>query len=479
MAYETDQYGNTYYIPDAQYTGKQGDFDFGSGLSGAASGAGTGAAIGSLFGPVGTGLGALAGGLLGGAYGIFTGTQEQDRARAAEAANIKALRESRRRMEQGFADERSALESQRQLAEQMNPGEALYGTQGRPGLLQIQQAQLAQQMAAQGARNRAALASRGLLGSGMEAATSGALAGQQAGQQAQLQANIVQQYMQQMQARQQQLAQLGLQGAQLSRQQAAARSAQDLGALQAQQQNAQQIAQRNQALLQAGLQGVSTGLGAYQQAQAQELAKTQRQEDLDLVRRALGLNTPTAPAAAAGLPEINFGKPMFQDQAQQAVNFLGGIPGQLNQGLQGVGQAAASGLSQIGQGLQGATQQVLERVPMPMPSMNLPPSTMPMPRAATPAPVTAPPRLSADMRELIKNDPYFYQKLDQQWNAGGYVSPTAGQLLPGSGRAPTIGNPTYDSGPLDVPSMPAPLDVPRRPKGSTKTSSGLGSLVYG
>lgn len=299
MAYQEDEYGNTYYVPDTQYGGNRGDWDWGSGLSAAASGAGTGASIGALFGPAGVPLGAIAGGLLGGAYGLFTGTAEQDRARAAEAANVAALAAARKRMEQGFADERSALETQRQMLEAQNPAEALYGTQGRQGLLQAQQAMLAQQMAAQGARNRAALASRGLLGSGMEAATSGALAGQQAGAQAQLQANIAQQYMQQQQAQQQQLAQLGLQQAQVRQRQEAARSAQDLTALQMQQQYAQQIAQRNQALLQAGLQGVSTGVSAGLQANALELAKTQRKEDLDLIRQALKINVPATPAASA------------------------------------------------------------------------------------------------------------------------------------------------------------------------------------
>ena len=297
MAYETDEYGNRYYIPDAQYTGGT---DWGSGLTSALSAGATGAQLGAVLGgPAGA---LLLGGLgagLGGLYGLWQGTEEQNRLQADEAARIEALRQARKRMEQGFADERSALESQRQLAEQMNPAEALYGTQGRPGLLQAQQAQLAQQMAAQGARNRAALASRGLLGSGMEAATSGALAGQQAGAQAQLQANIAQQYMQQQQARQQQLGQLGLQQAQLTQRQAAARSAQDLGALQQQQQIAQQIAQRNQALLQAGLQGVSTGVSATQQANALELAKTQRKEDQEFLAKLFGGGSAAAAPAAA------------------------------------------------------------------------------------------------------------------------------------------------------------------------------------
>lgn len=502
MAYETDQYGNRYYIPDAQYTGGA---DWGSGLTGALSAGATGAQLGAMLGgPAGALLGGGIGALGGGLYGLFTGTEEQNRLQADEAARIEALRQARKRMEQGFADERSALETQRQLAEQMNPAEALYGTQGRPGLLQAQQAMLAQQMAAQGARNRAALASRGLLGSGMEAATSGALAGQQAGAQAQLQANIAQQYMQQQQARQQQLGQLGLQQAQLTQRQAAARSAQDLGALQQQQQIAQQIAQRNQALLQSGLQAVGTGLGAYQQAQG-----------LDIQRAAVN-----AQRAAAGLPAIDFGKPMFQSQAQQAVdflgalpgqaqiqlggrpvdratmdataqamqqagNFLGGIPGQINQGLQGAGQAAMSGLGQIGQGLQGAGQAAMGfMTPPPAAPVALPapaPVALPAP-ATTPAaaPAATAPRLNADMRQLIKNDPYFYTKMQQQWTAGGYVSPNAGQLMPG-GRMPTMGNPTYDQGPLDVPAMPPPVNLPTRPRkgAATTSSSGLGSLVFG
>lgn len=315
MAYQEDEYGNTYYVPDTQYGGNRGDWDWGSGLSAAASGAGTGASIGALFGPAGVPLGAIAGGLLGGAYGLFTGTAEQDRARAAEAANAAALAAARKRMEQGFADERAALQTQRQMLEAQNPAEALYGTQGRQGLLQAQQAMLAQQMAAQGARNRAALASRGLLGSGMEAATSGALAGQQAGAQAQLQANIAQQYMQQQQAQQQQLAQLGLQQAQVRQRQEAARSAQDLTALQMQQQYAQQIAQRNQALLQAGLQGVSTGVSAGLQANALELAKTQRKEDLDLIRQALKIN---APAAATGGGQAGEALPLYGPESEAA-----------------------------------------------------------------------------------------------------------------------------------------------------------------
>lgn len=430
MAYETDQYGNRYYIPDAQYTGGA---DWGSGLTGALSAGATGAQLGAMLGgPAGALLGGGIGALGGGLYGLFTGTEEQNRLQADEAARIEALRQARKRMEQGFADERSALETQRQLAEQMNPAEALYGTQGRPGLLQAQQAMLAQQMAAQGARNRAALASRGLLGSGMEAATSGALAGQQAGAQAQLQANIAQQYMQQQQARQQQLGQLGLQQAQLTQRQAAARSAQDLGALQQQQQIAQQIAQRNQALLQSGLQAVGTGLGAYQQAQA-----------LDVQRAAVN-----AQRAAAKLPEIDFGKPMFQSQAQQAVDFLGGIPGQIGQGLQGAGQAAMGFMTPTG---------------TPQPAM--------------------PAIQSVDMRP----QPAPYVPRFDQFPS---LSPQLGAGLQGGGP-PAL---------LPAPVMPTPVSefertLPKRPptrgvdlvppgsmqnRLSAKTaSSGLGSLVFG
>jgi len=304
---------------------------------------------------LGAGIGALGGGL----YSAVMGGQEQDRARAAEAAQNQAYQRARLRMEQAYADQASALQSQRALAEAMNPGEVLYGTQGRPGLLQMQQAQLAQQMAAQGARNRASLASRGLLGSGMEAATSGALAGQQAGQQAQLQANIAQQYMQQQAAQQQQLAQLGLQQAQLSQQRAAARNQMDQAALQGQMQQAQQQAMRNQALIQSGLQGVSTGLGAYQQAQAMDLQRAQ----INAYRK------------AANLPEIAAPAAPFQEQAQSAMNFLG----QAGQGamnfLGQAGQGAMLGLGQLGQGVQNffTPAPAPQAVPQAAPELPAPP----------------------------------------------------------------------------------------------------------
>lgn len=344
MAYQTDEAGNSYYVPDAQVGGNRGDWDWGgSGLSTALSGAGTGAQIGSMFGGVpGALLGGLGGLALGGLYGAFTGGQELDRDRAAEAARIEAQKQARQRMEQAYADQQSALESQRQLAEQLNPAETIYGTQGRPGLLQMQQAQLAQQMAAQGARNRASLASRGLLGSGMEAATSGAIAGQQAGQQAQLQASAIQQYQQQQAARQQQLGQLGMQSAQLSRELAGARSQMDQAALAGQQQQAQQIAQRNQQLIQAGLQGVSAGLGAYQQAQA-----LQAQRDMvNLYRKQMGL--PELPAQAAP----------FAEQAEAAKNWLGNAGADTLKGLQQGASQAAQGIGQFGQGAMSALGQL-------------------------------------------------------------------------------------------------------------------------
>lgn len=263
--------------------------DAASGWSGLASGAGTGASIGSLFGPVGTAVGAGLGAGIGGLWGMWQGGKEMDTLRQQREAELAFRKKQRENLEQAFQDQMSAVESQRQLAEQMNPGAAIYGEQGRPGLLQMQQAQLAQQAAAQAAQARRGLAARGMLGSGAEAGAMGALAGQQAAAQGQLQADAIKQYQAQQLARQQQLGQFGTQAAQISGQRAAARTQLDQAAVQADAARQQQLAQRNQALLAAGLQGVSTGVGAAQQAIALDKAATQRQEDRDLIRQALGL----------------------------------------------------------------------------------------------------------------------------------------------------------------------------------------------
>lgn len=298
------EYGTSYYNPRPQY---EGGTDWGSGLTGALSGGVAGAQIGGLLGgPAGALLGGGVGALASGLWSLFTGTQEQERNKELEAAQLEAQKKARKRMEQGFASELSGLETQRQIAEQINPAETIYGGQGRQGLLQIQQAQLAQQMAAQGARNRASLASRGLLGSGMEAATSGALAGQQAGAQAQLQANALAQYQQQQREREQQLAQLGMQRAQVTRQRDAARSGADLAAITGQGQRAQQIAARNQALLQSGLQSVQSGLTGYQQYRGE-----QRSRD--------NLNTFREMAGLSALPEE---RGIFQDAAETVLPFM-------------------------------------------------------------------------------------------------------------------------------------------------------------
>lgn len=450
MAYETDEYGNTYYVPDAQVPGRQGDWDWGGGgLSGALSGAGTGAQLGSMFGGI---PGALIGGTLGflggGWFGAQSGGEELDRARALEQAQLKARREARKRAEQAYREQSSALRSQRAMIEAANPAEALYGTQGRPGLLQVQQAQLAQQMAAQGARNRAALASRGLLGSGMEAGSMGALAGQQAGRQAQLQANIAQQYMQQQQAQQQQLGQLAMQQAQLSSRQAGVRSQMDMAALQGQAQQAQQLALRNQQLMQAGLQGVSAGLGAYQQGQA--LAA--QREQTNAFREAAGL---------ARLPESSA---PFQTQAQGIVDWAGQAGQNVMSGLGQAGQSAMSGLGAFGQQVSQvypeasrALQTVIDpqalRAVFQNPARPLPSSTMPRPPA----------RLSPAQREVVNANPEYARKMLERYEGGSYVAPSAYNLGMPNPNVPTIGNPTYSPGPFDIPPMPpADLGLPKR-----------------
>lgn len=465
MAYQTDEYGNTYYVPEAQYGGKTGDWDWGSGGAGLLSGGAAGAQLGAMFGmPV---LGGLVGGGLGGLYGLITGGQEQDRNRAAEQAAIEYQQAARKRMEAAFADERNALETQRQLAEQTNPAEAIYGREGQAGLLQMQQAQLAQQAAAQQAQARRGLASRGLLGSGMEAGAMGALAGQQAAQQAQLQANALQQYQQQQMARQQQLGQLGMQGAQMSRQQAAARSEMDRAALQGQQQQAAQIAARNQALLQSGLQSVQAGLGAYQQAQA--LAN--QRENINALR------------ALAKLEPLKEGDPFAGDKA--VADWFGGL-------FRRPAAAPVAG----GAAVVPAAPAAPVATPPAAPAAQLPAAPVaggtPAASLASATPAEAPPlekirlapggHLSPAQRQFLQENPTFITdpRLFPYMRGSAGDIPVSRPSFSTPPPMPGIGlneSPTYQPGPLDNPVYPRLDTLPPRQPRQPKKASAAGGLT--
>jgi hypothetical protein len=137
---------------------------------GALQGAGTGATIGSLFGPVGTAVGGGLGALIGGVGSLVTGNQEIEARRQQEQMQQEYLQNQQAMQDAAFAQQRRALNQ-------------MYGGQ---------QSAIAQQYAQQTPGLRAALAARGMLGSGAESVAMGGLAGQRAQSLAQAQqANIL------------------------------------------------------------------------------------------------------------------------------------------------------------------------------------------------------------------------------------------------------------------------------------------------
>jgi hypothetical protein len=134
-------------------------WDWGSGLSTATQGASTGAMLGSVFGPAGTLIGTGLGGLGGLLYGGFQGGQE-----------LEQFEENKRQQEELLNNQVAASEANRAAMRR------LYNQQTG-----AQQSNIAQKYAQQQSGLMGGLAARGMLGSGAEAASRGAMAGQRAG----------------------------------------------------------------------------------------------------------------------------------------------------------------------------------------------------------------------------------------------------------------------------------------------------------
>jgi hypothetical protein len=134
-------------------------WDWGSGLSTATQGASTGAMLGSAFGPAGTLIGAGFGTLGGLLYGGFQGGQE-----------LEQFEENKRQQEELLNNQVAASEANRAAMRR------LYNQQTG-----AQQSNIAQKYAQQQSGLMGNLAARGMLGSGSEAASRGAMAGQRAG----------------------------------------------------------------------------------------------------------------------------------------------------------------------------------------------------------------------------------------------------------------------------------------------------------